>query len=227
MKKYLIIILLAFTIVLTSCGGGSKDTNTRIDEPSNELYTALNLESVENGKTIKEVDTTKSEYYSIKIAEDAKSTLFVYSTNIDAMIEAQGTHLESFNVNPLTFSSQITTTETTKIMSELFDTETGITSETLGVDFNLKASTKWTRSIDADVVVDAYFNQNQRNNCVAIVYLPVQVEHVESSKTTLKVFVMIPVYYEITTYVDGVIQGDAFKNIPTQNFTFTEDNLLK
>ncbi len=226
MKKYFLIIMIVFIGLLTACSNGTKDTNTRVDAPSENLTNVLKLNSVQEGKEIKEVDKTKKEYYSIRIAEDTKSTLFVYNTMVDSQIEEHKTKIETFNINPLTFSSQITTTEATKIMSEIFDAKTGITKETLGVDFNLKASSAWTRTIKAKEVVDAYINQNQRDNALSIIYLPVYVEHVQNNKTTLKVFVMVPVYYELTTCIQGVVQAETFKDIPVLNLSFTEDNLL-
>lgn len=225
MKKILTLILMLCSFALVSCNSGQADDSKRIDVPSSELVESLKLESVKNGKSIKEVDKTQKEYYEIKIAEDTPSTLFVYNSMLDGMLEEHGSSLQSINVNPLTFTAEITTTEAAKIMSEVFDASTGITKEALGLDFDLTASTSWTKALDAKDVVSAY-NDGKRNNSLSIIYLPTYVEHVQNSKSVLTVYVFIPVYYEFTTYSDGKVESSRFDNLPIPALTFNENNLL-
>ncbi len=225
MKKILTVLLVVFSFVLVSCNNGSKDDSKRIDVPSSELVETLKLESVKNGKSLKEVDKTQKEYYEIKIAEDTKSTLFVYNSMLDGLLEEHGNSLQTLNVNPLTFTAEITTTESSKIMSEVFDSTSGITKETLNLDFDLMTSTSWSNSISAKDVVNAY-KDGKRDNSLSIIYLPTYVEHVQNSKSVLAVYVLIPVYYEITTFSNDKVESSKFSGLPIHSLTFNENNLL-
>lgn len=228
MKKILTALLLLVSMALVSCNNNTKDDTKRMDVPSNALITELKLESVKSGKTIKEIDTTKTEYYSIKIAEDAYSTLFAYNTSLDATIaqhEENGEKLQSFSVNPLTFTGEITSTETTQIINEIFDLETGITKEVLGVSFEIKVMNAWTATLDASSLLEAYRN-DQRDNYLSVIYLPTLVEHISGGKSVLEAYVMVPVYYEFTTIRQNVNSSDTVKEFPVQELTFNENNLL-
>lgn len=228
MKKIFTVLLLLISMTLVSCNNNSKDDTKRMDVPSSDLITELKLETVKNGKTLKEIDTTKTEYYSIKIAEDAHSTLFAYNTSLDATIdlhEEKGEKLQSFSVNPLTFTGEITSTEATQIISEIFDAETGITKELLGISFELKTMNAWTTAMDVSSLLEAY-RDGQRDNYLSVIYLPTLVEHISGGKSVLEAYVIVPVYYEFTTIQQNVNSSNIIKEFPVHELTFNENNLL-
>lgn len=230
MKKILSVLLLVMTIVLASCGQKDTKVTTRIDNPSADTIASLKLDSVKNGKAIK-VTEEDDNYYIIKIAEDAKSTLFAHHTLLDEIIEKSINDKRTFeavNVAPLVFTSQINSYEVNEIMAEIFDAKTGITKESLGVDFDLRTNKKWSAELSCENIVNAYKNSNQRNNYASKIYLPMFVEHYEKNEATLKVFVMVPIYYELTTITDNVNSNAIFENIVVPTLTFDEKtNLLK
>lgn len=228
MKKILGIFLIAISLLLVSCGKKDTETTTRIDSPSAETVSSLKLESVKNGKTIKAAPTDSEDYYIIKIAEDAKGSLFAHNTALDETIDANKKLMRSINVSPLTFTSSITEEEKAAIMKEVYASETGITKASLGVDFELKSVKKWTVELDCEDIVDAYLNSNQKNNNISKIYLPLYVEHYVKNEVTLKAYVMIPVYYAFTTINDGVNSDATFKDFAVATLSFdSETNLLK
>lgn len=226
MKKILSIFLIAISVLLASCGKKDTETTTRIDNPSAETVASLKLEDVKNGKAIKEVSDAE-DYYVIKIANDAKASMFAHNTALDELIEANKKLLKTVNVSPLVFTSQIKEEEKTAIMKEVYDSKTGITKASLGVDFELKSAKKWTVELNCSDVVDAYLNSNQKNNNISKIYLPLYVERYAKNELTLKVYVMLPVYYALTTINDGVNSDSVFKNFATPTLNFdAETNLL-
>lgn len=227
MKKILSLFLIAISILLVSCGKKDTVVATRKDNPTAESIESFKLESVKNGKTIKTVEEDKN-YYVIKIAEDAKSTLFAHHTAIDNLIEEHKTLFKTVKISPLSFTNTFNSYEVNEIMAEVFDSKTGITKELLGVDFDLKANKKWVIEIKCNDVVDAYLNDNQKNNYVSKVYLPMYVEHYENNEPTLKAYVMVPVYYALTTINDDVNSDTVFNSIDSKELVFDEKtNLLK
>lgn len=226
MKKILSIFLIAISVLLASCGKKDTETTTRIDNPSAETVASLKLEDVKNGKAIKEVSDAE-DYYVIKIANDAKASMFAHNTALDELIDVNKKLLKTVNVSPLVFTSQIKEEEKTAIMKEVYDSKTGITKASLGVDFELKSAKKWTVELNCSDVVDAYLNSNQKNNNISKIYLPLYVERYAKNELTLKVYVMLPVYYALTTINDGVNSDSVFKNFPTPTLNFdAETNLL-
>lgn len=225
MKKILALLLMVASLTLASCGG-KKDDTKRIDQPNEQIALDLKLEDVKNGNSIVEVDTSKKEYYDIKMAQDANSTLFVYNVMIDDQFESNGSLIRDAQVKPLIFTNKIHEEEAIEICSTVFDPKEGITKEELGVSFDIIARTNWVASISLEDAYNAYINNDVRNNCISIVYLPVLVEHVENSKSVLEIFVMMPVYYEVTTITDGVIASEAFNGLPVKEFIFTEEYVL-
>jgi len=222
MKKILTFLLILSCFTLASCK--SKDTTKRIDQPTDELVAEFKLDAVASGVSIVEVNKSKKEYYDIKMASDAKSTLFVYNSMLDSAIEKNKESLREVIVNPLVFESDIYVDqeELTKICSTVFDSKKGLTSERLGVSFDLIPTTTWVSKINARDMVDKYINESVRNNCVSIVYLPIKVEHVDNSKSVLESHILMPVYYELTTCTDGVIASETFKGLDIKEVVFNE-----
>lgn len=222
MKKILAFLLILSSFTLASCKG--KDTTKRIDQPSEELIAEFQLDKVAEGVSIVEVDKSKKEYYDIKIASDAKSTLFVYNSMLDSTFEEHKELLRDVVVNPLVFKGAIYTDEKelTTICSTVFDSKKGLTGERLGVSFDLITTTTWTSKVDAREAVDAYLNDGVKNNCVSIIYLPIKVEHVDNSKSVLESHILMPIYYELTTYTDGVIASDKFAGFEIKEIEFND-----
>ncbi|MBE6137356.1 MAG: hypothetical protein E7176_03065 [Erysipelotrichaceae bacterium] len=225
MKKILALLLILASITLASCGK-KKDDTKRIDQPGEAIALDLKLEEAKNGVRIVDVNTSKKEYYDIRMANDAHSTLFVYNVMLDEQFETHGNLIRDAQIKPLIFTANIYEEETVKICSTVFDSKEGITKEELGVSFDIMARSSWVDSINLEDSYNAYVNDGVKNNCVSIVYLPLFVEHVEDSKSVLEIYVMMPVYYELTTCADGVISSTAFDGLAVKEFVFTEDYLL-
>lgn len=221
MKKILTVFVLMLTLVLASCGT-TQDTSIRKDNPSSEMNTLLGLDSVKNGKSINEVDTSSKDYYNIKLAEDKKSSLFVYNCMIDSVLKESEERLRFLTVNPLIFTADFTVDETTKIAGDLYSV---LTKEYLGVGFDINVSSSWGTTIDAKDVMQAYVD-GQRDNSISIVYLPVYVEHYQNSQMVLSAFVIMPVYYEVTTFSNDKIQSEAFNGYTIKDVKFAEGSTL-
>ena len=183
MKKILSIFLIAISVLLASCGKKDTETTTRIDNPSAETVASLKLEDVKNGKAIKEVSDAE-DYYVIKIANDAKASMFAHNTALDELIEANKKLLKTVNVSPLVFTSQIKEEEKTAIMKEVYDSKTGITKASLGVDFELKSAKKWTVELNCSDVVDAYLNNDEE--ALILTNIPLYKGILESKSVLLK-----------------------------------------
>lgn len=221
MKKILTVFVLMLTLVLASCGT-TQDNSLRKDNPSSEMSELLGLDSVKSGSNITEVDVVSKDYYNIKLAEDKKSSLFVYNCLIDSILEESEERLRFLTVNPLIFTADFTVDETTKIAGNLYSV---VNKEYLGVGFDINVSSSWGTTIDAKDVMQAYVD-GQRDNCISIVYLPAYVEHYQNNQMVLSAYVIMPVYYEMTTFKDNKIQSETFNGYTIKDVKFAEGSTL-
>lgn len=195
-----------------------------MDNPSASLVTELNLESVKNGKTIHEVDTTAKNYYSVKTAEDVSSVLFVYNCSLDDTLESIKKNLKEYDIYSLSFVNSITAQEQSQIASIVYKSDE-ITKDKLNVSFDLKKASSWNIKVKAGDVLEKYL-EGQRNNYLSILYLPIYVQHVEKSQSVLEVYAFVPIYYDFTIIESGNINKEELKGFPTPALTFNENNLL-
>lgn len=222
MKKTFIFIfsMLALMFTLTSCS--SKELLTkRTDNPNTTLAASLKLDSVKNGVVLNAYDNTQDDYYVIKIAEDANSTLIAYDSMLDSTLELTEGRTESLVVSPLTFNKEISDTEKVNIITEVFE-ENKLASK-ITVSFEIKTTTTWATKLVAGVeeLQNAYL-EGQRDNALSIVYLPVFVEHYQDGKNVLEVYVLIPLYYEITTVSEGKSSSEVFNSFAKPELLFNE-----
>lgn len=209
---------------LTSC----KKTETiarRVDSPSTETADLLKLDSVKNGVDAYEFDNTAKNYYDIKIAEDASSTIVVYNTAIDSFLEQHGDRNERVNVYPLAFSGEINVTEKSEIVRNAYSSTTKITKENLNVSFDIDYGTSWGSEYSLKDVYKAYLD-GQRNNYVSVAYLPIHVVEVSNEVEILNVYVLIPLHVELTTIENNTNSYENFKSLKTVELPFNEDKTL-
>ena len=233
MKKICTLIFVCSLLFMVSSCSKKQDIVTRKDNPSNEMITTLNLEGVKNGNSLIEVDNTANEYYDIKMAADYNSTFFVHTTNLDNIAKEQGDKIHSLSIKPLTFTSDITTTETSNIINKFYG-DSGIKAkQDLAVSVNISndswdKQTYWNYNVKNGVsdAIDKFLNGEMTNINLSVIYLPTYIEHYQDSKLSLAIYAMLPVYFEITTLKDGKIESEAFNNISTPAISFTDNNLL-
>ena len=220
MKKILATCIVLFmAIFMTSCKK-NEETVKVTDFPLDSVVEDLKLNDVKNGNSITEVDKSSKEYYDIKIASNKKDTLFTVVTNIDSIIKDNGDHFRSATVYPLTFTGELSDSIKSGIMNCVFSTAK-LDNAMIGFEKELNMSTSWGLNVDVSRAVENY-NNNIKNNQIAVVYIPTYVSYVKDGVELVSCYVMIPVYYEVTTSV-----VDKFYDVVVKDLVFNENNLLQ
>lgn len=209
MKKIYGIILLGLCILMASCSGSpQQEIGNLVDthSVSDELKETLGLNNLT--VSLNNPATADPNYQNVVISTDLNESLFSYMINLDAIFENNGDRAISANVQPLTFVSGISSDYQSMLYTLLNDSNNGLTKEKLEVEYDL-AIRGWSTSVS---LRDAYrdYTDGERNQVLAIVYLPIKFVVFESSTTKLDVHIMVPVYYGITSYENNQFADAAF-----------------
>ena len=192
MKKILGSLLLVFLLVsFTSC---KNNKVTIMDNPSEEVATALNLTAVKEGKALN-VNRGKAPYYDVKVSNDVADSLFYQVINVDK-------NAKNVNLKPIAFntsfadSTNATLTEFVKIMN---DETNGITKASLGVDLldddNSEFLTGKISAVNTVTVPQTLEANSDGKVQLVVVYIPVYGIYYNSDDYHINVFLMVPVYY--------------------------------
>jgi hypothetical protein len=190
-KKLLLVFSLFLCIFLASCRGNDK-TATLTDNADSAVYEQLNLSVLENAVSAnKNLDKTGKNYIDVKLPTDLNGSLVV--RNID-ITEAFGEEkIKVINVMALTFVTGISAEYQQAIMSEVFNSEYGITKEKLGLSVDILTGTSFSIKVSSGENVDV-----EKTN-VSVIYLPVKVVIVNDSKKAADITILVPVYAEFNS----------------------------
>ena len=232
MKKIIFGFLSAFILMfsLASCSNGD-NVSKRVDNPKKEVYDELDLELVKNGTDVFSYDATKSDYFRMQIASDFESSMFVYELDLDDYLSDEnikangGSAISAVTFNVLTFSGEITVNEKTSIISAFYNESTGIKSKIYGT-FDVFTAKAWTSEASLKDVKTKY-DAGQKDNCLAVIYIPTYITRVKANEVVLQAFAMMPVYYELTTFDGALFDSKYLNDYPIVDLTFNQNNLLE
>lgn len=224
MKKLAMILSIFMVIVLCSCSNKATREVIR-DNPSNEIKTALSLDAVLNGNSLNQnLDTSKA-FSDVKIATDAKNTIFYQTIDLD---EYMNDRFKQIQLKVLYFNGRIPSDDADAFLKEMNHSEYGLTEDKLGVSFTKtenmssdlfgKISLKYTLSLPKDFSV----KENDAAKLV-VAYLPTYCVYNDGSQDFTRVFLLVPIYYAFTyaSSLDSYTSG--LKNYQLE---LTEDGLL-
>lgn len=235
MKKIFgIILIIICCLGVTSCSS-SESTTSNIVDPGSQTGT----EETEQTKKVKEIkaklgldnltvslnsaDTTEPSYENVLVASDVNSSLFTYYVSLDSIFE--GNRVVSTNISCLTFVDGISSDYQSSLYNILKNGDYNLTT-ILGVSFETSVES-WTVSYDLTSAKDAY-ESGTRDQVLAIIYLPLHYTVVSTTEgkqnTPLDISVLVPIYYNVTTYTNDVF---ADSNITTTNVYTSADLAIK
>ncbi len=196
MKKVFLLFMFMLTLVLISCGGGSKqDLKTLRSVSIDDTYLTkynINFSIDDNSKKLYSEERTSKNYYDIYVSNDVKASLVTYSYSYD---EYYNERLTQASVRGLTFLSSLYTDEAQAIAKEAFNAEYGIPQLDLG--FTADKTNKWEKSLATNVLKSVYAD-GVTGVDLSITYLPVFVVRHHDGKEILKTYAFLPVYMGFT-----------------------------
>lgn len=225
MKKFFIACsIFMMIVVLSGCGSKAKREIIR-DYPLAAIRESLNLDLVQNGKSLnKDLDKSKA-FSDVQIAEDAKSTLFYQTVSLD---EYMNNHFKQVNLKILYFNDQIPSSDATSFLTEMNHKEYGITEEGLGYTFKIEEG--FSKALFGNLSLsyglylpkDYELKENDQATLV-IAYLPTYCTYNDGKEDYTKVFIFVPVYYAFT-YASSV--GDYTENLKKFDVEVNDKGLL-
>lgn len=222
MKKIALVLVLFVTILLTSCGGNGKVTAV-IDKPATEINLELNLDAVKNGNSINNTIDKSKDYADVKVAEDAKSTLFYDVINLE-------THLNNsfmgVSIKVLTFNT--ITNYLPVFLSELNHKDYGITADGLEKTFTVNDGAKSLFKSLAETTTAKLPSEYdlEKENVLVVVYLPVYCVYNAEGQDVVKSFILVPVYYNYTYMTDGKVEDVNIADINNYTVSLNSKGLL-
>lgn len=211
-------------IGLSSCGTKAKREVIR-DYPQKALAEALNLNQVQNGKSLhKDLDKSKA-YSDVLIAENPKDTLFYQTIELD---EYMNDRFKQINLKILYFNDQIPSTDAASFMTEMNHKEYGITEDFIGHTF--KSTEGYSETLFGKLSLaygvklpKEYSSKEEDKATLVVAYLPTYCIYNDGTQDYTKVFIFVPVYYAFT-YESSV--KEYTEGIKHQTITLTDKNLL-
>lgn len=226
MKKLTLIVMLFMCIGLVGCGNSEKRVAVS-DNPADEIKTTLNLEAVKNGVSLNaKLDTTAKKYYDVKIASDAKSTLFYSIVEIDEYLNQS---FKGINLKALSFNNKLISTDIANFFLELNNEDYGLDEEKLGKEFTTTTSSGELfgrlNSTNFIGLPSDYDSSSEKTNALVVVYLPVYCIYHEGNQDQIKAFYLVPVYYNFVI-VDGAIEDSNLEGLTKYNVSLDDNGLL-
>lgn len=228
-KLFGIILILICCIGVTSCSSSDSTTVNIVDPSSDgdteqakkvkEIKEKLGLDSLT--VSLNSADTTEPSYENVLVSSDISSSLFTYYVVLDQTFA--DSRVVSANVSCFAFVDGISSDYQSSLYSLLKNTDYGLISK-LGVSYETSISS-WSTSYDLTEAKNAY-ESGTSNQVLAIIYLPVHYTVVTSTdgqqNKPLDVSVLVPIYYNTTTYSNGVF---ADTNFATTSNVYTSSDL--
>lgn len=206
MKKLALVLMLLITVCLTGCKSDKREAI--IDLPSTEISTALNLDSVKNGKSINSEIDKSGNFIDVKVAKDTEASLFYDIIELDEYLNKL---FKGINLNVLLFNNKVSG-DVLRFVAELNNKDYGITAESIGKNFTVDDNSGvFFKNIATTKNVSlpkGYDTSEEKENAIVVVYLPVYCIYNENSTDYTKIFMLVPVYYNFT-YVSGNSVEDA------------------
>lgn len=206
-------------MVLASCGKKT-ERPVIVDNPTEEISTALNLENVKNGKSINDKLNEKSAYYDVKLANDISSSLFYQTIELDAYLENR---LKEINLKVLLFNE----IDSTPFLSEMNNQEYGIKEEKVGVSFkkdNFSGSLYGSLSVSKSISIPEGYSKKENDSAqLVVVYLPTFCTYNDGSQNYIKSYIFVPVYY---AYAYSSTVDDYTGSVKNFKVELTENKLL-
>ena len=202
MKKLLAIFLVLFALCLTSCAQAEQ-----MENPTDEIINLLKLNDVKSGSPLTTVDTTKTDYVEILVANDAKASCFVYNVKFDENFKKNGSKIKELQIKALTFVTTIDKEQQALIMEEVYNETYGI-SKKVTTAFECEGFYHVT---NVDKGLELYEN-GEDNVTLSVIYLPIRAKVCQEGEVTVDNYVMVPIYcafnvYEKNTYTDTTFNG--------------------
>lgn len=257
MKRYVIALIMVLSIFLVSCGSSSGDdlAKDRFDDAicNEALASELNLSSLTNN-VINEIEENNGNYYNVLVADDVKSSMVIHNYDLDSDFKKSGSKVDSVNFQTLAFRKDIYNSEKEKLPAILFSEDNKLNKENVeGLDlgFEMSRNVYWKKSFESceiqvgddkvytsiKTAYDAYKN-GEDNIKFSVVYLPVSIERFNAYDRCLDAYVLVPVYWYLTVYEDGVykdiiksdngyaLRDSVLNNYRTVQLQFEKDGRL-
>lgn len=211
MKK---IIGLCLIILIVGLSGCKKNKRTLvIDNPADNVYEELNLESVKNGNCINPNLDKNGSYYEVKISNDIKSSLFYQVIDMDEYLK-DTKRFKSIYIQQLGFNNSTPNTDINSFYSELNNSEYGLTAEKVDIEFTSGTSLLGGNlgpSLSVVFPNDYTIKENDKAQLL-VMYLPINGIYYDGTQVYTDVYIMVPVYYDfiyesnVSEYSYGVKQ---------------------
>lgn len=219
-KRFLLLFSLVLCLFLASCRQTTDNSVTLVDNADPTVYEKLNLSVLNDAESINNnIDKTKSNYIDVKLPKDLNSALVVRHVNIDGVFSDN--RVKAINVAALTFVTGISAEYQTAIMSELSNSEYGLTKEKLGLSVDILKGTSFSIKVDSSKALE-YSNNDQTNITLSVIYLPVKVLVTNDLKLVADVTVLVPVYAEFNLGE----ASEVFSNYKVVDITIEADGSL-
>ena len=224
MKKLALVLMLLLTICLTGCTSDKRVAI--IDTPAADINTALNLDLVKSGKSINSEIDKSGNFYDVKVATDAKASLFYDVIDLDDYLNKS---FKGINVNVLLFNNKVGN-DIINFIAEINNKNYGITEESIGFDFATdNNSGVFFKSVALSNNVkspEGYDTSAEKENALVVVYLPVYCIYTENNTDYTKIFMLVPVYYSYTYVTDSIVEDVNVKGMTNYKIILDENNLL-
>ena len=216
MKKKLGLLFLSFGLVaLAGCSGGSnEDLNVlRSDTPSQELIDKYKIADLTNDNK-KVVFSDEKSQYTVYAATNTEGSLFVKENDVTLYFEDHPDKVDSSTIAPMYFDSsvnQIYSSESSEILSALYNENQGISKLTYGIDSSLiLTDANFNKTVSFKAATIAY-KEAKNTVTVQALYLPTFVVRKLNGVEILRKYIFVPVYYEVI-YNGKVIKLDEEDN---------------
>ena len=218
-KKLFLVFSLILCVFLASCRGNDPVVKLT-DNAATEVAEQLNLEALKNGTSInKNLDRTEKNYIDVILPAEPAKSLVVRNVNMDAAFGEN--KVKSVNAVALTFVTGISSEYKTAIISEVYNSDYGITKEKLGLSVDLLKANTFSVKVPSEKGLQ-YFNEGKTNITLSVIYLPTRVVVVNEKQTVADITVLVPVYAEFNL---GEV-SDVFKPYKVIEITLDEDGSL-
>lgn len=227
MKKFILSIFAALSVFALGSCNNSKESYTLDDSAketelakswfnsiewnSDAINKADNNDKTENDKTVKGYDSSKTAHYEVFLPSDISANLKLNVSNI-----------ASYDKKSTVYANYASCTN-------LSSSDYGKIIDVISQDTTVKTATtyepfkKYSTAIDP---IEGFIDAAKDSKMFAVVYIPSKVEYIKydsegTRKTSLRTFVLVPVYAATTTVSNGVYSDAKVEALKGKSFTFT------
>lgn len=228
MKRLYMVLSIFMLICLCSCGGDAKHETIR-DNPSTEIWQALDLTLVEEGASInKDLDRSGS-YVDVRIATDTKASAFYQVIDLEEQINDR---FYQVIVKPLYFNGSIPVDDVNLFLTEMNHEAYGLSSTNVKVDFKMNEveGVKYSDTLYKNISLaytlslpSGYTSTETDPAKLVVAYLPTYCTYNDGKEDLTKVFVLVPIYY---AFVTKNTVADYTAGLKEYTIELTEQGLL-